>query len=345
MPNPDPLLGCLIGTAIGYSVGLPREGLSRARATALFGKPPLRQSLVFGKGMCSDDTEHAILTLLALRRSNNNTAQFKAKLAWSLRWWIARLPAGTGMATLKACIKLWLPIVKRASAINSAGAGPAMRSAVIGLAITDQNAMTEHVIASTKLTHADPKAIAGSLCLAHAAQLASSSTPELYPTDLIETLLDRLSAHLGDEMRSNLRLIATMLEANASPQDFANAIGQPKGISGYINHVVPAALYCWLHHPTDFRRTIEASVSLGGDTDTVAAIAGALAGTRLGTDSIPDDWMTNLSEWPCNIAWMTRLANDPSPPSLPWFNIIPRNIVFLAIILAHGFRRLAPPYR
>jgi ADP-ribosylglycohydrolase len=70
----DTLTGVLLGTAVGDALGLPREGLSPRRARRLFGGPPLRHRLVFGRGMVSDDTEHACVTAQALLRSPRRTS-------------------------------------------------------------------------------------------------------------------------------------------------------------------------------------------------------------------------------------------------------------------------------
>jgi hypothetical protein len=50
---------------------------------------------------------------------------------------------------------------------------------------------------------------------------------------------------------------------------------------------VPTAILAALRHYDDFRAAIVEAISLGGDTDTVAAIAGAIVGARLGVESIP----------------------------------------------------------
>ncbi|MFK7790770.1 MAG: ADP-ribosylglycohydrolase family protein, partial [Phycisphaeraceae bacterium] len=54
----DQILGCVLGTAIGDAIGLPREGLSPRRAEQMCGGPPLEHTFIVGRGMCSDDTEH-----------------------------------------------------------------------------------------------------------------------------------------------------------------------------------------------------------------------------------------------------------------------------------------------
>jgi len=50
--------GLLLGQAVGDALGLPWEGLSRRRAVKMFSTPD-RYRFLFGRGMISDDTEHA----------------------------------------------------------------------------------------------------------------------------------------------------------------------------------------------------------------------------------------------------------------------------------------------
>src|SRR5579863_7691961 len=99
--------GVLLGTAVGDALGLPREGLSRRRARRLFGDPPLRHRFVLGRGMTSDDTEHACLVGQALLCAPDDPERFARSLAWRLRFWLLGLPAGIGSATLRATLKLW----------------------------------------------------------------------------------------------------------------------------------------------------------------------------------------------------------------------------------------------
>ena len=72
----------------------------------------------------------------------------------AIRFWLIGLPGGIGYATLKAILKLWLGFKPEHSGIFSAGNGPAMRSAIIGVCYgNDSQKLRELVIASTRLTH------------------------------------------------------------------------------------------------------------------------------------------------------------------------------------------------
>ena len=107
-------------------------------------------------------------------------------------------------------------------------------------------------------------------------------------------------------------------------------------------------------HPADFRQALTAAIECGGDTDTVGAILGALGGTTTGKNGIPSEWLDGFLEWPRSRKFMERVAvrlAEQKTSNAPlgcvpffWPGLIPRNLLFLAVVLAHGFRRLAPPY-
>jgi ADP-ribosylglycohydrolase len=89
----------------------------------------------------------------------------------------------------------------------------------------------------------------------------------------------------GDKLRTRLLSAAAALASEMSCLEFAEAQGWKCGVSGYVNHTPPAALYCWARSPGDFRQCVESAVMLGGDTDSVAAITGAICGANLGHEA------------------------------------------------------------
>lgn len=68
--------------------------------------------------------------------------------------------------------------------------------------------------------------------------------------------------------------------------------------SGYVVDTLEAALWCVLHGH-DYKSTVLMAVNLGEDTDTVAAVAGGLAGLIYGMDDIPAQWLGQIPrmEW------------------------------------------------
>lgn len=352
----DHLRGVILGTAVGDAIGLPREGLSRRRAERIFGRPPLGHRLVFGRGMISDDTENTCMTAQALLASAGDPARFARSLAWRMRWWFLGLPAGVGMATARACIKLWLGFPPTRSGVWSAGNGPAMRAAILGAYSADDiERLRALVTASSRLTHTDPAAESGALAIALAAAYAvrqRRTDAPLIARDYYHFVAPELS---GTEMLELIANVIEQLECGVTFEQYLHSRGLSNGISGYINHTVPACLFCWLRWHADLRTAIEQIVISGGDTDSTAAIVGALAGISAGPAAIPIDWLDRLIEWPRSVAWMQRLAdqlsassnghrNSNHSPSLFWPAVVARNALFLCIVLAHGFRRLLPPY-
>lgn len=344
----DSIRGCLLGTAVGDALGLPREGLSARRAAAMF-PGPLRHRLLFGRGMISDDTEHAAMVGQALLASNGDADRFGRSLAWRLRGWLLGLPAGVGWATLRAIVKLWFGFGYRRSGVFSAGNGPAMRAPLIGACLGDTPRMREVLRVSTAITHTDEKAYEGALLVALA---ATGGRQEGF--DPMAWLRSVRREVRGAQLVAALDLMGDHLDRGSTPQEFTAALGQAAGISGYVNHTVPAVLFCFLREPDDYGSALTRVVELGGDADTTGAILGGISGARLGPDAIDVSWRAGILEAPRSVAWLDRLGGrlgavfqrgeTGRPVRLAWPWLVLRNPVFLTVVLLHGFRRLLPPY-
>lgn len=345
-PSSDPIVGCLLGTAAADALGLPYEGLSRRRGLRLYG-PPDRYRLFFGRGMVSDDTEHACMTAQALLASQGDVERFRRELAKHLRGWLLGLPAGIGFATLRALLRLWLGISPEHSGVFSAGNGPAMRAAILGAAIDDLPTLQQFIHASTRITHIDPKAEFGAFAVALAAWSVRQTAP-LDPNRFLAQLQELLPTE-AQELRDLLTRTVASVRSHQSTEAFADSLGLTHGVSGYVYHTVPVALHAWLTHPTDYQAAVRTIILCGGDTDSTAAIVGGILGTALGPKGIPTELRTNLLEWPRTLSWMAHLGNQFASrtlpvPRLPFPAILLRNLLFLPIVLFHGFRRLLPPY-
>jgi hypothetical protein len=172
----------------------------------------------------------------------------------------------------------------------------------------------------------------------------------------------------ASELTEIIEKVISSIERDQGAEAFADSMGLQKGISGYIYHTVPLALHVWLRHQDDLTKALEEIIGLGGDTDTTAAIVGALVGTSIGQEAIPHNYLDNLSEWPANVKWMINLGNKlavmieddldqdnndkkksenlkrSDVPGLSIFHILLRNVFFIAVILLHVIRRMLPPY-
>jgi ADP-ribosylglycohydrolase len=347
----DRFAGVLLGTAVGDAIGLPYENLSPKRIRKQW-SGLLQMRLFLGKGMISDDTEHTVMVAQTLLSHPRNPVAFQRSLAWKLRWWFAGLPGGVGMATAKACLRLWIGFPADKSAVKSAGSGTAMRSAIIGVFFADDPEQRRaFTLASSRLTHRSWQAEIAALAVAEVAALAVRNQGPPNRTEVI-TLMRALSQER--EWQTRISEIEGCLASDAPVADYVSRLGLAKGVTGYALHVVPVAVYAWLCHPCDFPSAMSSVIACGGDTDTVGAILGALCGATGGSEAIPAEWIDEICDWPRSTSFMKRLAErlasqtESRTPLGPvpyfWPAVLPRNVVFLAIVLAHGFRRLAPPY-
>ena len=136
--------------------------------------------------------------------------------------------------------------------------------------------------------------------------------------------------------------------------EFAQQIGCERGVSGYIYRTVPIAIHAWLSYPHDYRTAISEVIRCGGDTDTTAAIVGAIVGSGVGRTGIPPEWVNGMWEWPRTVSWMERLAKcvedavtsgqgGKVPGTLPGIGLV-RNALFASVVMCHVVRRMLPPY-
>ena len=254
--------------------------------------------------MVSDDGEHALMTAEALLSGGDLERELRRRL---IRWFLL-LPAGMGLATLRACLRML--VGRRPSGVFSAGNGAAMRAAAVGAYFAeDPDRRTQAVETVARLTHTDPRAILGAQLVALAAACAARGEEPLFPP---------LAAEIAPHW----------------PLDFASE----RGPTGYVMQSVPAALGAWLRHPRDFRSAVTEAIALGGDADTVAAIVGGIVGI---VDPPPSEWASALWEPVRGLGYVRRLAQGVRPGA-PGPLQFPRNLLFLAIVLSHGLRRLFP---
>ncbi len=353
MVDVDRLAGMLLGTAVGDAIGVPYEGMPR-RLTLPLAQGRLGHRFLPGRGMVSDDTEHAAFTVEALSRSGPDPDRFRVELARGFRRWLATMPAGVGCATLRSGARVCLGVDPSRSGVDSAGNGPAMRAPAIGVLLAhDERARRACVHASTAMTHNHPSARAAARTLADLSAFCAREgrMPSL---DELERLVLRPHAdHAWDEAA---RVLVDAVDRGSTVTDMALALCGPEGVSGYVCHSVPVAMYAALRHPGDMARAVTEGVACGGDTDSVAATAGAIVGAASGTAGVPDDLARGvLGPWDATA--LASLAHDcrafPAATHRPWKPDLlapARSVGFLLVALGHAFhglgrRALGIPFR
>lgn len=347
----ESVLGAILGCAVGDAIGLPYEGISRRRGVRLLGEPD-RHRFLFGKGMVSDDTQHTWMIGQALCEQPSDPDRFACAFARRLRWWLLSIPPGVGLATLRATLKLWMGISPSSSGVFSAGNGPAMRVAILGAAIDDRSLLRQYVAASTRVTHTDPKAFEGAMAIALAAWCARRGIVE--PSAFIECWRNLPDFTPSDEFSGLIGQVETQIATQISVPQFALLLGCANGVSGYVFRTVPVALFAWLRHPHDFHSVVTELIRCGGDTDSTAAIGGAIAGAGLGPAGLDKDWVIgiwDLTKSPARTTALAAAITDAmesgvatKPPRTSLFFDLISNGLFLLAVMVHVLRRALPPY-
>jgi ADP-ribosyl-[dinitrogen reductase] hydrolase len=337
---PSRFRGLLLGTAVGDALGLPVEAMSRRRMQR-FVRGNWRHRFFFGHGMVSDDTDHTVFIAQSLLAHPDAPEQFARRFGWCLRAWLLSLPAGIGGATLRSTLRLWVGFPATRSGVRSAGNGAAMRAAPIGAFFSgDDERLERFVRAATRVTHDDPRALEGARAIARTAARAVNL--------LARPGVDEFAAWLRTsdaEWNAIVDRLADSLRRGESTSAFAGA----DGVSGFVYATVPVALHAWYTHYGNFEATLIAALDCGGDTDTVGAIAGALAGATSGDEAIPAAWIDGIIDWPRGMTTLREIGNrlaarDTRPVRYFWPGILLRNALVFIVVLAHLIRRALPPY-
>jgi poly(ADP-ribose) glycohydrolase ARH3 len=184
-----------------------------------------------------------------------------------------------------------------------------MRIAPIGIiyGAGDVKQLREHVETAVYCTHVHPLGIDGAVCQARAigtiAQY-SSDTDKLSPHIVLRAIHEALRT---DEFHRALDSIEELLQnAEVTVDQVITHLGH--GIEAI--KAVPTALYAFLSHSHSFEEAVVYAVGLGGDTDTIGAMAGALSGAYLGASQIPARWLEALEEGKHGKSYIDQLAHE-----------------------------------
>jgi ADP-ribosylglycohydrolase len=351
-PAPSDLyLDALIGTAMGDSLGLPFENLSKRRVRVLV-KSRLSQRFFGGYGMVSDDTEHALLTARALMDSRSDAQLFELHLSRRLKRWLLALPPGVGKATLLSIITMCFRSPAK-SGRPSAGNGPLMRAPIIGLFHAgDAVTRDAFVVASTRMTHTDPRALF--MAAAVADICAASISGRLTWLQISDLFRKAATRHATPKSQPHLAELENLLVAldyedaeGSSTEGALDLIGCSSGIDGYAYRTALASAFV-ASRAQSARQAAEIVILQGGDTDSTAALTAAMcAASGL---SFPRRDIGTIRDWPVSHAYLERHANglagrQPCTISEPNYVMqVFRNMALFFIAAGHVGRRMLPPY-
>ncbi|XP_042296542.1 ADP-ribose glycohydrolase ARH3 [Sceloporus undulatus] len=312
--------GCLLGALLGDCLGGGFEALESVNLTELLQfarnlqppKPDSEKETLF----YSDDTAmtHCVVRSLLAKRDFD-----EVDMAKSFAEEYKRDPDrsyGAGVITVfkkllsPKCRDVFEPARQQFNGKGSYGNGGAMRVAGIPLAYSNVQDVRKFAKLSAELTHSNSLGYNGAILQALAIHYALQG--ELNRDEFLEQLIGHMEDVEGDDksladarmlgyeelpFSKRLKKIKEFLEKSSVPRsDVVLELGN--GIAAL--HSVPTAIYSFLRCmesqpdlPEDYnnlQQTIIYCISLGGDTDTIATMAGAIAGAYYGEEQVPQSW-------------------------------------------------------
>ena len=298
--------GALAGLALGDALGMPTQAMSPAQIRAVYGRiaglVDADASQPYAPGMpagsVTDDTEQALLIASLLVRgrgsSSGHAALDAGEFAHALLAWEDSMIARGSLDLLGPSTKAALERVRAGEdplSVGGAGTtnGAAMRVTPVGIAVStaDPQAFAESVWSSCQVTHATRQGFQSAALVAAAVSLGidAARSPSLDLRSLLwkaVTYVDSLP-ELGawtpdpDVVAATRR--AMQLAVNPASSSLECLVEQV-GTSVASAHAIPMAFALLARDPSP--RALLDAANLGGDTDTIGAIAGAILGAAAG---------------------------------------------------------------
>ncbi len=304
----DRAYGALIGLAVGDALGMPTQCLSRGRVEALYGGlrgfEPGPEENEISRGMpaghVTDDTDQALIVARALVDGAGHVDP--ERLAHDLLAWEARMRAAGSLDLLGPSTRRALHTLgtDADSDIDSSGPGrwgdtngASMRIAPIGVAVPAQplDRLVDRVAEVSALTHDTGVAIAGAAAVAAAVSTAvegGTLDDALDSAVLAARQGARRGAYIaGADVATRIVWAVDVVRQASSHAAALDAVSYLIGTGLATQESVPAAFALLALLPGDPWEVCLAAAGLGGDSDTVAAMAGAVAGALHGTAGFP----------------------------------------------------------
>ena len=295
------ILGCFLGDAFGSGF----EGMDPDRAAfhiSILSKKFTRSY--------TDDTDMTLALVESIIQCSGIDPEDIAK-QFSLHCDLTR---GYAIGTIKAVEALrvglkWYEVARIVFENGSFGNGAAMRVAPIGLCYHhDLDALRKAAIEQASVTHVHPLGQWGTVMQACSVGLAVIQNPR-EPFKKEQMVVNLREALWGGpiEYVKALNKIEEMLSRGKRLQ--AQEVVQSLGNGVEANFSVPTACYTAITYSPDFGDAVRAAISLGGDTDTIAGMVGAIVGAHVGESGLPVEWIEQLEDGPRGRSFARGLAD------------------------------------
>jgi len=297
----DSIQDSFIGFAVGDALGVPvefetREWLQENPVQGMVGGMRYNQP----PGTWSDDSSMVFSTAESLCRGYELEDIARQYSKWrNERFWTPRGRVfDIGIQTNKAIDRIdrFLEMELRIRPIPELGVnekengnGSLMRILPLAFFLKDKSAEEGYRIIRevSALTHSHARAVIGCfIYVRFILSLLEGKDKYRAYTELRNFIPDFCSKNTGSNEHEHYSRI---LDNNIA--DFPEATIRS---SAYVLHTLEACLWCVMRND-NYKDTVLQAVNLGEDTDTVAALAGGLAGILYGRDHIPGEWMAVLA--------------------------------------------------
>ncbi|MBB4683418.1 ADP-ribosylglycohydrolase family protein [Amycolatopsis jiangsuensis] len=302
MSTRDRALGAFTGLALGDAFGMPTQSMSREQIAAHYGTvrglrdavdaQPISPGLPAGS--VTDDTEQAVLVARLLLDGGGRIepAVFaKALLEWENGMVRRGLADLLGPSTKRAVELLGSGVPPEEAGRGGTTNGAAMRITPVAIATPpDLGRLVDAVVAASSLTHNTNLGIAGAAAVAAAvsAGIDGAGLPEALDHAQRAAAAGAARGHwsAGGDIAARIRWARGWVRGMGTAE-LADAVAQVIGTSVAAQESVVAA-FALAEALGD--RPVEAlalAANLGGDTDTVAAMCGAILGAHHGLSGLP----------------------------------------------------------
>lgn len=308
----DVFAGAALGTLVGDAFGAQVEGWDPERIEREYGilSKPIG-------GIYTDDTQMMIGLMEALAECAGAGLDFSAAALQDAAARIFHLnfdpSRGYGRRILGVMRRIESGLPANMVGTDSWGNGAAMRIAPVGMFFFDDDRrLVDMAVHSAEITHTHPAGVAGAV--AQAVAVGWAARHALTGVDLsIDAFIDDAARAAGEFDEDTAHEISRIRNLAADDLDEAiqaiiAAFSRDVSASGSV----PAAIAAFvLIHRIEggFPDVVMAAVNSGGDTDTIGAMAGAIAGAFWGQASIPKQWLDVMENGEKGKDYISKLAS------------------------------------